>query len=77
MQATTEVHVYNHIEFIYELLHRTLVHVLADSTRPRRQVGQGPHSLVGGRQSGRERSIDISGHAPKRPGTPPIFRRVI
>ena len=36
------------------LLHRTLVHVLAESTRPRRHVGQGlHHRLVGGRRKRR------------------------
>ena len=37
------------------MLHRTLVHVLAESTRPRRHVGQGPHSLLGVRRYGRKR----------------------
>ena len=40
-------------------LHLTLVPVPADSTRPRRDVGQGPHILVGGHRSGRKRKIDI------------------
>ena len=40
------------------LLHRTLVLVLVDSTRPRRDVGQGPHGLVGWHRSGQKRRID-------------------
>ena len=45
------------------MLHSTLVHVLAESTQPRRHVGQGLHRLVSGRQSGRKRKFHISRHA--------------
>ena len=57
MQATTEVKVHNNIEFIYD---RTLVHVLVESTQPRRHAGQGLNRLVCGRRSGRRRWFHIS-----------------
>ena len=56
MQIDTEVKVQDYRELIYARS-ITIVHVLVESTQPRRYVEQGPHRLVCERRSGPRRRI--------------------